>query len=69
MSVLDSERILQCPGCEAWQLHVPLEVSLAEKPWELEEVIEAMLRKHVARQCPHPRLVLEMFKAGSRRLV
>ena len=53
------EIVLSCPACEHWQLHYsPAELVhdvFATGPI-LEATVEALLREHVARDCPQPRL-------------
>lgn len=31
-----------------------------------DDMVEAILREHVAQECPHPRLILEMLKGGGK---
>lgn len=33
---------------------------------DFDEVVEAILREHVAHECPHPRLILELLKGGGK---
>lgn len=60
------EKVLQCPACEAWQLHYDLGVVFQWAPMEFEEVIESILREHVALECPHPRVIHELLKGGGK---
>lgn len=78
-----TEKIWQCPACEAWQLHCeravalqwvrmrlgnPTDNVLTREPLmdqgPFAEMIEACLSEHVAKECPHPRLILEMLEHG-----
>lgn len=63
---LHEERILVCPACSAWQLHVGVLAAIQFSAAELEEHVEAVLRWHVAQECPYPRLILELLKGGGR---
>lgn len=77
-----SEHIMLCPGCKTWQLHytwmalsdlirfsVPSAASLplGYDLTEATDLIEGMLGDHVARECTHPRRVMELWKSAKKK--
>jgi len=62
------ENVLSCPACWSWQLHYTSQVALQWRSLEaFEEMLEQVVREHVARECPAPQLVLAL--ARNRRLL
>jgi hypothetical protein len=61
------EHIWSCPGCWSWQLHVSDDVALQWSTKEFDDIVEAIIRDHVARECTAPQLVLALLKNRSGR--
>lgn len=63
---LYGEKIWSCPGCWSWQLHVSNLVAMQWPRKEFEDMVEDIIREHVASECTHPRLVHELWKNRGR---
>ena len=65
----EHDHVLSCPGCWSWQLHYTDQVA-TEWPDGLkafEDMVEAILREHVGKECSAPQLV--HFLAKQRGLI
>lgn len=61
---LDEVTVLSCPACWVWQVDYTNRVMFDwPGPKAFEEVLEAMLREHVANECTHKRLFLQLAKS------
>ena len=66
-TVPDTEHLWSCPGCWSWQLHCSGAVAAQWEPKAFADLVEDILREHVAHECTHPQLVHFLWKQrGSR---
>jgi hypothetical protein len=57
------EHVWSCPGCWCWQLHCTDEVAAAWDPQSFADMVEDIIREHVAHECPAPALVLALLRS------
>lgn len=63
LSPLTEDTVLSCPACWSWQLHYTALVAAQWEPKVFEAMVEAILREHVATECPQPRLFHTLAKS------
>lgn len=65
------ESVLSCPACWSWQLHYNGAALVLDGTFkhakELDAVIESLLRDHVGRECPNPRLIQILLRDRAAR--
>jgi hypothetical protein len=65
------ETVLSCPGCDSWQLHYN-EVALVvdgtfTSAKHLDVIVEQLLKEHVGRECPNPRMIQILLRDRAAR--
>ena len=62
-----TEVVLSCPACWEWQLHYdPFSRRMDgtfDSDAEMEEIVERLLRDHVAHDCPKPLFFAQLAKS------
>jgi hypothetical protein len=65
-ALANSDHVWSCPGCWSWQLHCTDEVASLWPAKDFADMVEDILRDHVAHECTAPQLVEFLWKARGR---
>jgi heterodisulfide reductase subunit C len=62
----NQDHVWSCPGCWSWQLHCTEQVAAAWSALQFADMVEDIVRDHVAHECTAPALVEFLWRQRGR---